>query len=166
MDSTADRSSSLSHVSRFFGHSVTSVTDTTHSSSANVLLSWCPVVVVPTSFGRHCWLHRRQDLCDDLKRLFLNVPNDHLHPFPSYDICTCRELFVCPFLCARLDHHHVHRQRALTCCVENGSRRCCGPGGTAFAFVNELCSMTIVDSCAVATTGDFLCRNPQSASLC
>ena len=44
-----------------------SVTDTVHSSSANVFLSWFLVVTVFTSFGRDCGLHKRQDLFDDLK---------------------------------------------------------------------------------------------------
>ena len=68
------------------------VTDTTHSSSANVFLSWCPAVTVSTSFGRDCWPHKRQDLFDDLKRLFLNVPSDHVLVFffnqLDYDLCT------------------------------------------------------------------------------
>ena len=43
-----------------------SATDTTHGSSANILISLvsCGYGV---SFGRDCWLHKRQDSFDDLK---------------------------------------------------------------------------------------------------
>ena len=49
---------------------------------------------------------------------------------------TCRALDDFPFLCARHDHHHVHPQHDLTCCVENGSRRYFGPSGPAFLLVS------------------------------
>ena len=66
-------------------------TDTTHSSSANVLVSWYLVVTVTTSFGRDRRQRIRQDRCDDPKRPFMNVPSNSVNPSSSqlnYDLCT------------------------------------------------------------------------------
>ena len=56
------------------------------------------LVTVSSSSGRDCWQRKRQDLCDDLKRLFFNVPCDNVHPFPSSadvrSLHTCCPAFV------------------------------------------------------------------------
>ena len=58
-----------------------------------------------TSFGRDCWPHKRQDLFDDLKRLFLNVPSDHVLVFffnqLDYDLCTLAVSLMFFPCCAR-----------------------------------------------------------------
>ena len=67
VESTAvqDQRSLSQHVSSAWLTPVRVVTDTfLHTSSANVLLSWCPVVTVSTSFGRDCWLKRQHSYMD------------------------------------------------------------------------------------------------------
>ena len=96
------------------------------------------VVLVSTSFGRDCWLHKRQERWNVCSRT-CQVTN--VHPFPwsaeLRSLHTCREPDVVP------------------CCVRDAI--------TLWCLSIYVRSWTLVHSCAVATTGDFLCRIPKSA---
>ena len=81
----------------------------------------------------------------------------------TYKMTTC----ICFPRSAELRFLHTCREPDVfpCCCVENGTSLLWFKRTRIRPCQNYGYSWTIVQSCAVATTGDFLCRIPKSASL-
>ena len=106
-------------------------TDTTHSSSANVLVSWYLVVTVTTSFGRDRRQRIRQDRCDDPKRPFMNVPSNSVNPCSgqlNYDLYTpaVNRVFSLTVYATR-QQSRTPPARSDQFCFERITFLCCGP---------------------------------------
>ena len=110
---------SLCRTCCFHGHLVTSVFETMHSSSANVLLSWYPVVTMSAS---------------------LDVTVGYMHPIPwsaelrSLHTCQEPDVFHCCIRDAITVTFTTWTLRPVLSSTDHVFG--CGPKGPAFAFVN------------------------------